>query len=123
MQCCDLPWTEHAAAFDAHRARVAEAHAALLAELDPASSDVAVLTLHAPVADECAGCDRWGPDSDYPPWPCRTYQLLAERHGRRFVETSHGTEMDELPLWQRLLARHAETLGRMVDRMLDREGV
>lgn len=123
MQCCELSFVEHVAAFDASRARVQEAHAALLAELDPVGTDTAVLTLHAPAAGDCAGCDRWGPESDYPPWPCRTYRLVAERHGRVFAECAHGTEMDEVSLWQRLLRRHSETLGRMVDRMLDKESV
>jgi hypothetical protein len=63
-----------------------EAHQILVAEL-PADSDAAVvLGLHAPNKDgKCEGCDMDGYECEEPEWPCRTYQLLAERRGRVFT--------------------------------------
>ena len=83
----------HAETADPHAAYLADvlrAHDALLADLDPDSETRAVLALHAPDEYGCTGCDFYG---DPGKWPCRTYLLLAERHGRAFDRDRYGLRM------------------------------
>lgn len=76
------------------------AHARLLADVDGLAHEI--LTLHAPTYDTyragtavCEGCDVDGHgDQEQPYWPCRTYRLVAEHHGRRFVSPGFGARME-----------------------------
>lgn len=74
------------------------AHTALVADAASDQLAVDILTLHHPHAgylqEECAGCDYEGYEGEPPEWPCRTYQLIAERYGRRFTEGNYGTTME-----------------------------
>lgn len=84
----------------AARVHTEQAHAQLLADTTGVAGEV--LTLHAPTYDTyragtaiCDGCDVDGRgDQEQPYWPCRTYRLVAERHGRRFTSHTYGTRME-----------------------------
>lgn len=40
-----------------------------------------ILDLHARAGSTCEGCDFSGWEGESPEWPCRTVDLIAERHG------------------------------------------
>lgn len=93
---------EEQAARDRERQQRADtatrAHTALLA--DAADDDLAaeMLTLHGPWVGQfsitCQGCDIGGSEGELAEWPCTTYQHVAARYGRRFVEDAHGPRME-----------------------------
>jgi hypothetical protein len=80
---------ERDAQMAAHQARKAEAQPRLRAALSKLDAlegiERAVLDLHTferlSRYPTCEGCDFAGYEGDPPDWPCRTVELIAERHG------------------------------------------
>jgi hypothetical protein len=77
----------------AYRDDVLRDHERLLAEVTGLTKEL--LRLHGPEfgeerhvavrTPECGGCDWDGMDGEPPAWPCRTYRLIGEHHGREFT--------------------------------------
>ena len=78
---------EELAAYRAKRAAAQPRLRAALAALDALDGLARdVLDLHTfdpayPCSRSCEGCDFSGYEGDPPDWPCRTVDLIAERHG------------------------------------------